>query len=156
MYKSTDIKQLAECYNEVLNEGFLDRFKKKKPEAAPAQAPAEDKVYFRSGGTGISRDRQDLIDNSKLVETIDTDPSNIIELKIYEMFSDAGVDSYRDITVYLPILVINGRDVEVGEQQASEQEGIQAAKKLVAQYQQKQAKQKEFKDWQASSAAGRR
>lgn len=147
MYNSRDLKLIAERYKEVVSEGIFDRFKKKKPEAAPAAAPAQKEeemqkvmVFGRPKEYSVSS----LMYHSKTIDTIGKDPSNNVELKIYEgEVQDVG--SYRDVPIFIPVIVLHSDDYprppsiigNVGKAHESREKAIEELNKLAVQYQPK-------------------
>lgn len=145
MYNSKDVKLLAECYGEVLNEGLFDRFKKKKPEAAPAQAPAREEKMQEVMVFGKPRDYSynDLMFDSKLVKEVPS-PMGRNQFRIYETeVQDIG--SYRDIPIFIPVVVLDPDEQthsiqystiigDVGQAHQSREKAMEELDKLAVKY----------------------
>ena len=115
-YRSKDLELLAERYLDVVREGLSDLFKRKKtqpdpvaqPESQPRSAPAR-QIDVSVFGREKQMNYAALMSKSETIKTIG-DGDNNVELKIYKTeVPDVG-NEYRDIPVFIPVVVINRDD----------------------------------------------
>jgi len=142
-----DISLIADRYQQILNEGLFDRFKKKpqdgsqaSPETAPASSPRET-TPVDVFGKQKQIDSNSLMNRSETVERIGEDKFNNIELNIYQT-EEQDVGSYRDVQIFIPVVVVNRDDYPrppsiigaVGKAHTDKQSAIAELQKLGAKY----------------------
>lgn len=108
-----DQNKIAAAYTKVLNEGFFSNmFGKKQPaQQQPAQQQPTKEIK-KSGkqfpvkvfGTNREFSQDTLIDSSKVIKSVGSDPDNLLEFRISETTTpDIGPGAgYNDVKIFIP------------------------------------------------------